>query len=87
MEGGADEKGGCRDELDDGSAFADTAELTDLEKKMNNNKAFHPPGETLDTRVYSCKVCNRRMLNFAMPVHHHECHEAHGMEEGEEDGV
>ena len=54
---------------------------------MNNNKAFHPPGETLDTRVYSCKVCNRRMPNFAMPVHHRACHEAHGMEEGEEDGV
>ena len=87
VEGVADGQGGCKDEFNDGGVFPDTAELTDLEKKMNDNGAFHSAVDTLDTRVRSCEVCNRRMLRFAMAVHHHKCHEAHVQEEGEEDGV
>ena len=62
---GGDEKGGCGNELDEGSVLTDTTKLTDLEKNMNNNKELHPAGETIDTRVHLCRVCNRRMLKFA----------------------
>ena len=48
-------------------------ELTELEREINNNKALHPFPD-MCTHVQACKVCGKRVIAFAMPIHVNEAH-------------
>ena len=77
-EGGADEEAAVRRSVgideEEGASMPAAASLADVEIRINNNPAFHGIND-LDTRVHSCDICNRRLLQFAMAVHRHETHE------------
>ena len=71
---------------EDSVVFLLTEELTDLENKINTNSVIHA-FKTLDTRVHSCAICKRQLLQFSLAVHHHETHEMHVQEECEYGGA
>ena len=50
-------------------------ELTELEREINNNEALHPFPHVC-THVRACKVCGKRVIDFAiaMAIHHNEAH-------------
>ena len=53
-----------------------TAELTDLELRINNNMSYHGL-DGLDTKIHACTKCNQRMLKFALQIHCNETHTVH----------
>ena len=53
-----------------------TAELTDLELRINNNMSYHGLNG-VDTKIHACTKCNQRMLQFAVQVHCNETHTVH----------
>ena len=59
-----------------------TAVLPDLDAGINSNNALHA-FETINTRIHSCNLYKRRLLTFAMPVHHHEVHKVHCQDDDE----
>ena len=59
------------------------ADLTMLDVAINNNPDFHTFG-TINTKIYVCRICNRRMLGLAAAIHRHEVHEVHYQEKAEE---
>ena len=66
--------GGMEEEEVDGGVGA--VALTDLERGINASSGLHGL-DALDTHVSVCKLCNQRLLGFAMAIHHHELHEDH----------
>ena len=61
----------------------ETAELTDLEVRINNNRSYHGLND-VNTQIHCCTKCNQRMLQFAVQAHCHETHTVHAeTEEGE----
>ena len=70
---------GDNEEAVDG-LFPDTATLSDMEKQINCNTAFHG-FRHINTKIFACKVCKRRLLQFAAPIHCHEVHKEHAGEE------
>ena len=69
-------------EQEGGRGGVDLLALTDLEKEINSSTVLYRCGD-LDTHVSACRICNQRLLSFAMCVHHHEIHEVHDKVEGE----
>ena len=81
--GGGDGVGRMRSggrEEEGGNGGVGAAALTDLERGINASSGLHGL-DALDTHVSVCKLCNQRLLGFAMAIHHHELHDVH--EEGE----
>ena len=62
--------------------MAATAELTDLEVRINNNSSYHGLNG-VNTKIHACTKCHQRMLEFAVKVH---CHEVHTVHVGEDEG-
>ena len=63
--------------------MAATAELTDLEVRINNNSSYHGLNG-VNTKIHACTKCHQRMLEFAVKVHCHEAHTVHvEVDEGE----
>ena len=62
----------------------ESAELADLEVRINNNRSY-PGLKDVNTKIHCCTKCNQRMLQFAVQVHCHETHTVHAekKEEGE----
>ena len=63
---------------DDSDVCEDTAlystDLTEMEKKMNDNTALHEHEFGEDTCITACGLCGMRVLNFGLPIHNHEYH-------------
>ena len=51
----------------------DTAELTDLKVRINNNSSFHRL-HNVNTKIHYCVLCKQKMLQFVVQVHYHETH-------------
>ena len=62
--------------------FPDTAALSELERQINSNTAFHG-FKNVNTTLSACRICKRILLQFAVPVHCHEIHTHHVEEEME----
>ena len=78
--GGGDDAGMVRTddkEEEGGESGLAAASLTDVEERINASSSGLHGIDGLDTRVCVCKLCNQRLLGFAMAVHHHELHEVH----------
>ena len=58
------------------SLFPQTVTLFAMESRLNCNSAFHG-FKNVDTKISACKVCKRRLLQFAAAVHCHEIHKEH----------
>ena len=68
------------DSMEDGGGHFETAlSLSELEKAINDNAGLHDFRDK-NTKIGVCRICNQRLLKFAMPVHCHEVHTAHGLE-------
>ena len=78
-----DEEAEDDDEEADDGLFPATATLTEMERRINSNTAFHD-FKNVDTKISACQVCKRRLLQFAAPVHCHEVHKTHAGEETNE---
>ena len=70
---------GDEDEAVDG-LFPNTAALSDLERQINSNTAFHGL-RNINTKIAPCHICKCRLLQFAQNVHCHEVHTEHALEE------
>ena len=56
--------------------FPDTATVSAMETRINCNSAFHG-FKKVNTKISSCQVCIRRLLQFAAAVHCHVVHKEH----------
>ena len=50
--------------------------LSIVKRRMNANADFHG-FKKINTRILACKVCKRRFLQFAAPIHYDEVHKEH----------
>ena len=71
------------DSMEGGSGRLGEASLfIKIEKAINCNAGFHGFNDK-NTKISVCRVCNQRLLDFAMTVHCHEVHTAHMLKEVE----
>ena len=85
---GADDDGmeGGEEEEEEGEIdLAATAELADLEVRINNNNSYHGLNGA-NMKIHACMKRRQRMLEFAVKVHCHEVHTVYVEEEEDEAG-
>ena len=66
--------------------MATTAELADLEVRINNNSSYHGLNGA-NMKIHACTKCRQRMLDFAVKVHCHGVYTVHVEKDEGEPGV
>ena len=63
-----------------GGDFGAALSSSEIEKAINGNDGLRGFRDE-NTKIRVCRICNQRLLKFAMSVHCHEVHTAHVLEE------
>ena len=66
------------------SLVSATAQEDAIDTAINGCSTLHGYGN-VDTKIVTCKTCKKKILALAMPIHCHEVHSVHHVNEGEED--